>query len=315
MTFSSAVKAGIRWWCWKTKPMRWPRRLGQAGVVELAGVFAVDVQMAAGRAVEQADQVEQGAFAGAGRADQGGELAARVASGRCRAGSRSPPRLCRRTCGCRPGAGRGRWIRPWIQPRIATTGSSCGRTAGRQQGGEDADQAARRRAAKATRPGSTPMTNIGVPSGLRASSSPQHQEAPGQRRAEQRAEKADDAALQQEDAPHLRGVAPIARRMPISLPRWTTETTSTLAMPKATESAMKKRMTLLDTRCEVRRGDELGVGLDPANRRSARFRRRCGEPGVRPGRGHAAPGRCSTRRRPGRAGFAPCAGRHRRCGH
>ena len=45
-------------------------------------------------------------------------------------------------------------------------------------------------------------------------------------------------------------VAPIARRMPISRVRCTTLTASTLAIPKATDSPTKKRISALDSDCE-----------------------------------------------------------------
>ena len=43
-----------------------------------------------------------------------------------------------------------------------------------------------------------------------------------------------------------RGVAPMARRMPISFCFCTTDTTSTLAMPTATISTTKNRIRLFD---------------------------------------------------------------------
>ena len=96
-----------------------------------------------------------------------------------------------------------------------------------------------------------PMTNIGVPSGLRASSC--HSSRKHQASAEPSSEpkKPTMPPCSRKMRSICACVAPMARRMPISLPRWMTDTTSTLAMPKATESATKKRMTLLDTRCAV----------------------------------------------------------------
>ena len=45
---------------------------------------------------------------------------------------------------------------------------------------------------------------------------------------------------------------PIARRMPISFERWTTDTTSTLAMPAATERPTKRRIIWLENFCAFR---------------------------------------------------------------
>ena len=49
---------------------------GKGCVVQGAGFVAFDEEAALGRAIQQADDVEQGAFAGAGRADEGDEFAA-----------------------------------------------------------------------------------------------------------------------------------------------------------------------------------------------------------------------------------------------
>ncbi len=59
-------------------------------------------------------------------------------------------------------------------------------------------------------------------------------------------------------------VAPMARRMPMSLDRWITETTSTAAMPKATDSATNRRIRVFDGLLRLHGGEELRVGDDPA---------------------------------------------------
>ncbi len=290
--------------------MRSPRRRVSAGVVELAGILAVDV--AAARLVGRSSRPirlsrvllpePEGPIRAANsprsqaQVDAVQDLGFRVAAAVA-------------TCGCLPGAGRA----SSVEPRIATTGSSWAArragsraarmptsagTAGRHgdQAGLDADDEHRRTVRVARQ------------------HSPQHQE--GSRPAPSRAASRRSPRCRPASRKMRRicaCVAPMARRMPISLLRWITDTTSTLAMPKATERAMKKRITLLDTRCEVSAVTNWALVLiqkSAVSPVSPAMRRR---DVARPGRGRAAPGRCSTRRRPGRAGFAPCAGRHRRC--
>ena len=55
----------------------------------------------------------------------------------------------------------------------------------------------------------------------------------------------------------------MARRMPISFERWITETTSTAAIPKATERPTNSRINVLEVSAP-HRGEKLRVGLDPA---------------------------------------------------
>ena len=57
---------------------------------------------------------------------------------------------------------------------------------------------------------------------------------------------------------------PIARRMPISLDFWITDTTSTLAMPSATVRPTKTRISVLVRICAAHRREKLRVGHDPA---------------------------------------------------
>ena len=44
---------------------------------------------------------------------------------------------------------------------------------------------------------------------------------------------------------------PMARRMPISFDRWITETTSTLAMPNATDRPTKMRISVFEVCCAL----------------------------------------------------------------
>ena len=55
-------KAGSRWWNWKTNPMDRPRAAREAGLIEPSRVGAVEVDTPAGRTIEQADEVQEGAF-------------------------------------------------------------------------------------------------------------------------------------------------------------------------------------------------------------------------------------------------------------
>jgi hypothetical protein len=84
--------------------MRWPRRRVRS-VSSSWSSPGRRWQVAAGRPVEQADQVEQGALAGAGGADQGGELAAlQLQVDAVQDFDFQRRRRCRRICGHRPGA-------------------------------------------------------------------------------------------------------------------------------------------------------------------------------------------------------------------
>ena len=73
-TFSRAVNSGSRKWNWKTKPSIesrvWARSSSSMGAVSRPPMRSVPL----GRPVEQAEQIEQRRFAGAGRAGDGDEL-------------------------------------------------------------------------------------------------------------------------------------------------------------------------------------------------------------------------------------------------
>ena len=76
-TFSSAVSIGSRLKNWKTKPM-WRRRSFVSSLsFERRDLDPVDLDRALGAAVEAGEDVHQGRLAGARRAHDGGEMAAR----------------------------------------------------------------------------------------------------------------------------------------------------------------------------------------------------------------------------------------------
>ena len=80
-TFSSADSVGSRLKNWKMKPILSRRTRVSSSSDEAAEALAVDVDLARGRPVEAADQVEQRRLAGAGRPDDRHHLAAIDAEG------------------------------------------------------------------------------------------------------------------------------------------------------------------------------------------------------------------------------------------
>ena len=218
--------------------MVWPAQRGQPGIVQHAGLLAR--RATAGRRVGRSSRpidVQQRALARAGGADQRAELAAAQHAGRCRAAPR--PRSAGRCCrtSARP---------PGAAPRRAASATDrLHRVEPRGAQRRHRRRRARRSASPAPRPRRTararaPAGTARVPSALRARACQKNSAPAAERRADERAEQPQHAALDQEDAQHLAAPRPMARRMPISCERWMTETTSTLAMPKATDRPTKQ---------------------------------------------------------------------------
>ncbi len=136
-------------------------------------------------------------------------------------------------------------------------------------------------AAPAPRPPATPVTaasstaptnndgsrisgNSSLPSGWRMIGVPEDDAPRRPGGADERPDKAEQPPCSRKTRRICPCDVPMARRMPMSFDRWMTDTTSTLAMPNATDRPTKRRISVLAMSLRAHRGEELRVGLDPA---------------------------------------------------
>jgi hypothetical protein len=75
--FSRAVRVGMSWKDWKTKPTFSPRRRGPLVFAQRAELHAIQPDAAGSGPIEPREQAEQRALAAAGRAQDGHERSVR----------------------------------------------------------------------------------------------------------------------------------------------------------------------------------------------------------------------------------------------